>query len=76
LETDGAKRSSFTVESFKQVQGQWIVKRIVMKDWETKDRTRFKVLSASVGLHLNEAAFSPEAGIDAPIINELMFEKM
>ncbi len=76
LETAGAKRSSFTVESFKQVQGQWIVKRIVMKDWETKDRTRFKVLSASVGLHLNEAAFSPEAEIDAPIINELMFEKM
>ena len=59
LEKPDRKRSSFTVESFKKVQGQWIVKYIVMKDWKSRDRTRFKVLSASVGLSFPEAIFSP-----------------
>jgi hypothetical protein len=76
MEKPGRKRSSFSVESFKKVQGQWIVKYIVMKDWKSRDRTRFKVLSASVGLSLSDAIFSPIDAVDVPLIPESMFEDL
>lgn len=76
LEASGRTRSSFTVESFKQVQGQWIVKRIVMKDWRSRDRTRFKVLSASLGLALPDAVFSPVDAMETPSLSEAMFEDL
>ena len=76
LEKPDRKRSSFTVESFKKVQGQWIVKYIVMKDWKSRDRTRFKVFSASVGLSFPEAVFSPTEAMDLPRIPESMFKEL
>lgn len=76
LETAEQTRSSFTVESFKKVQGQWIVKRIVMKDSMSKDRTRFKVVSASVGLALDKAIFSPVDTMNVPTIPQSMFQSL
>jgi hypothetical protein len=50
-------RSKFSVESFKKVQEQYIVKRITLVDYPSKDRTTFKVLDASVGLKLDGKLF-------------------
>lgn len=59
LNTAGEELSRFTVESFKKVQGQYIVKEVTLKDYASKDRTRFKVKAASVGLGLNDLIFKP-----------------
>lgn len=67
-------RSQFTVESFKKVQDQWIVKRIVLRDATTGDRTRFKVQAASVGLILPDQVFIPQRDVSFPIIPEAMFD--
>ena len=74
MSADSEPRSQFTVESFKKVQEQWIVKRITLKDNETGDRTRFKVRAASVGLILPEEIFLPEVNVSFPTIPESMFE--
>ena len=76
VEKPDRTRSSFTIESFKQVQGQWIVKGIVLKDWKSRDRTRFKVLSASVGLTFSHAVFSPTNAIDHPVVPDRLFEDL
>ncbi|MGC6455662.1 MAG: hypothetical protein ACON39_07645 [Coraliomargaritaceae bacterium] len=76
IEKPDRTRSSFTIESFKQVQGQWIVKGIVMKDWKTRNRTRFTVLSASVGLIFPDAVFSPTNTTDLPLIPDALFEDL
>lgn len=57
LGEDAEELSRFTVESFKKVQGQYIVKEVTLKDYTTKDRTRFKVKAASVGMKLDDAIF-------------------
>lgn len=67
-------RSSFLVESFKEVQGQWIVKRIVMKDNKSRNRTRFKVHGAAVGLNLPDEIFMPETSIPMPVLPDSIFE--
>jgi len=72
----GEPRSEFTVESFKQVQEQWIVKRIVLKDNASGDRTRFKVRAASVGLILPETIFLPKKDVSFPVIPESMFKNV
>ena len=67
-------RSQFTVESFKKVQEQWIVKRVVLKDMLTGDRTRFRVRAASVGLILPKQIFTPEFDGSLPQVPEAMFD--
>jgi hypothetical protein len=57
--------SRFAVESVQKLQEQYIVKRITLTDYPSKDRTTFKVDSASVGLTLNSDLFAPEAGLNA-----------
>ncbi len=57
LDADEVELSRFTVESFKKVQGQYIVKKITLKDNASKDRTRFRVKEASVGLLLDRSMF-------------------
>lgn len=57
LDENSNIRSKFSVESFKKVQEQYIVKRITLTDYPGKDRTTFKVLDASVGLKLNRELF-------------------
>lgn len=76
LETKDRMRSQFTIESFKKVQGQYIVKQVVLKDLATKDRTRFKVKQASVGLLLDDAWFDPDGSVHQPVIEDDQFQKL
>ena len=76
LDENSEELSRFTVESFKKVQGQYIVKEVTLKDYTTRDRTRFKVQAARVGLALDEALFDAYDAIDPPVINREMFEEL
>lgn len=76
LGTGGDVRSQFTVESFKKVQAQYIVKQVVLKDLVTKDRTRFEVKQASVGLLLDDAWFLPLEDAAEPVIPSSRFEEL
>ena len=61
--------SRFAVESFKKVQEQYIVKRITLTDYNSKDRTTFEVKAAALGVSLNRDLFCPRSAvtIDASI---------
>ena len=55
--------SRFAVESFKKIQEQYIVKRITLKDYSSRDRTTFEVKTASVGISLNRDLFCPQSAL-------------
>lgn len=60
IEVLGAKKkelSRFQVESFKKVGEQYIVKKITLTQYPSKDRTTFHVTDASVGLQLDPQTF-------------------
>lgn len=57
VDADGIVLSEFKVESLKKVDGVYIVNRIVIKDADTRDRTRFIVEDARVGLILDKAEY-------------------
>jgi hypothetical protein len=60
LNTDDVITSRFTVEGFRKVDEQYIVKRITLTDYPSKDRTTFDVEEASVGLSLHDDMFDPD----------------
>lgn len=68
--------SRFTVESFKKVQQQYIVKEVTLKDYASKDRTRFKVKAASVGLTFDQKIFSACHSIMPESIPDMLFEQL
>jgi len=55
--------SRFAVESFKKIQEQYIVKRITLTDYTSRDRTTFEVKAASVGISLNRNLFCPRSAL-------------
>jgi hypothetical protein len=55
------ERSRFQVESVKKVQEQYIVKKITLTNYPSKDRTTFHVTDASVGIELDASLFEPVA---------------
>jgi hypothetical protein len=61
--------SRFAVESFKKIQEQYIVKRITLTDYTSRDRTTFEVKAASVNISLNHNLFCPRSAlpVDASI---------
>lgn len=61
VRADDTVDSKFEVESFKKVQGQYIVKRITLTDYPGEDRTTFDVEDASVGLKLDPELFEVPA---------------
>lgn len=65
--------SRFAVESFQKVQEQYIVKRITLTNYPSKDRTTFDVEAASVGIFLNRDLFCPDTAlsVDAFIPKEM-----
>lgn len=69
-------RSRFAVESFQKVQEQYIVKRITLTDYPTKDRTTFDVEAASVGLFLKRDFFNPEAKLSSGAFMPDRMEKL
>lgn len=69
MNTSGELASRFAVESFRKVQEQYIVKRITLTDYPSKDRTTFDVKAASVGISLSSDLFDPlpAASVDARV---------
>lgn len=65
LGADEKPGSRFAVESVQKLQSQYIVKRITLTDYPSKDRTTFNVNAASVGLSLSRDLFAPDASIEA-----------
>jgi hypothetical protein len=61
IKESGEVSSKFSVESFKKVQKQYIVKRITLTDYPSKDRTTFDVVEASVGIRLDPELFEVSA---------------
>ena len=57
LDEAGEERSRFQVESIKKVQEQYIVKKITLTEYPSKDRTTFHVTDASVGIELDSSLF-------------------
>ena len=55
--------SRFAVESFKKIQDQYIVKRITLTDYSSRDRTTFEVKAAAVGISLNQNLFCPVSAL-------------
>jgi hypothetical protein len=64
VDAEDAVNSRFAVESVQKLQEQYIVKRITLTDYPSKDRTTFKVESASVGLSLERDLFEPHLGVE------------
>lgn len=63
MNAEGEVSSRFAVESFKKVQEQYIVKRITLKDYTSRDRTTFEVKAAAVGISLNRDLFCPQSAL-------------
>lgn len=55
------------VESVRKVQSQYIVKRMTLTDYPSKDRTTFNVTAAAVGLSLQRDLFAPDANVEAEV---------
>ena len=66
--------SRFAVESFKKIQEQYIVKRITLTDYTSRDRTTFEVKAACVGISLNRNLFCSETAlsVDASIPSSMI----
>jgi len=60
----------FRINGFKKVDGQWVVKEIDLVDKRNRDRTRFKVVDAKVGLQLPRSQFSILDNGELPGISE------
>ena len=73
---DGDAISTLSVVSFKQVEGQWIVKVIDLLDRSTRDRTRFRVKEAMVGIRIPETTFDPGSTVDGPELPDDRFRKL
>mgnify|MGYP001153019305 CR=1 FL=1 len=60
LDHAGNELKSLSVQSFKKVDEQWIIRRVDLIDEQTKDRTRFEIFGAALGLDLPNNYFLPE----------------
>ena len=61
MNAEGEVSSRFAVESFKKVQEQYIVKRITLTDYNSKDRTTFEVKAAALGISSSRDLFCPKS---------------
>lgn len=64
--------SEFSVDRWKKVDGRYIVKQITLEDMGSKDRTRFIVHDATVGLNLPEQTFQPTVEVDTQSYTPLL----
>jgi hypothetical protein len=58
---------TFSLQSFKKVGGQWIVKGIDAKERDSQSRTRYEILAFAHDLDLPENAFQKE-GLAQPLV--------
>lgn len=61
INQDDAVTKSFRILNFKKVDEEWIVKSIDLVEEESRDKTRFRVLSAAMGVRLPEENFKIES---------------
>lgn len=61
IDAAGAAYKSLTLRDLKKVADQWMIKVIDLRNEQTRDKTRFQVLRAAVGLDLSPAIFEPGA---------------
>ncbi len=62
LDEKGEPLKEFRLNGFAKVDGDWIVKEVDLVNKKTKDRTRFRVDDALVGLALAKSYFQGEPG--------------
>jgi hypothetical protein len=60
LNGDGEVHRKMTVLDLKKLGEQWTIKTIEVRDEESRNKVRFEVKGAALGLDLSEALFSPE----------------
>jgi hypothetical protein len=61
LDASGSTLKTFRINDFAKKDGQWIIKELDLVDARNKNRTRFRVLDATLGLNLPRALFAPGA---------------
>jgi len=57
---DGAVAKTLTVRDLQKVSGQWMLKSIDLRNERTRDKTRFEVKQAELGLDLDPRIFETE----------------
>lgn len=57
---EGRVLKTMSVLDLKNVDGQWIVKSVDLRDEATRNKTRFSVVGAAVGLDLSPGLFLPD----------------
>lgn len=69
---------SFSIRSFKEVGGQYIIRGVDLVDEASRDRTRFEVKGAAVGLQLPPDIFQPASlrGNTLPQMGEVQLEAL
>jgi hypothetical protein len=60
LGASGAVEKSISLLDLKKVGEQWLVKTIDVRDARSRDKTRFSVTAAALGLELPNALFTPD----------------
>lgn len=58
---DNRPRRTLSVLDLKKIDDQWMVKTIDLRDETTRDKTRFQVVRAAMGLDLAPQVFAPAA---------------
>lgn len=61
IDAKGDAYKSLTLRDLKKVSDQWMIKAIDLRNEQTRDKTRFQVIRAAVGLDLSPAVFEPES---------------
>ncbi|MGF1482810.1 MAG: outer membrane lipoprotein-sorting protein [Opitutales bacterium] len=61
VDANGVAIKSFKVRSFQEVNGQYIVRKIDLLDEQSREKTRFEVDAAAVGILLPDTVFEPAA---------------
>jgi hypothetical protein len=67
LDRTGALKKTFKIVSFKKVQNQWIVKSVDLVDEESRNKTRFTVVSAVLNRKFLPRLFSSESLGEGPV---------
>lgn len=60
LDASGTVMKVFRINDFAKKDGQWIIQELDLVDARNKNRTRFRVLDAKLGLNLPRSLFTPD----------------
>lgn len=75
LGEDGNITKTLELKSFKEVGGQWIIRRVDLDDEQTGDRTIFETTAAATGLDLAPSWFRP-ISLKKPIHLDIDFQDL